>query len=294
MNAVAIHGFRCPLPAGWEVVGTWGGWRKGHLVVAEGRQPRLSVTWRRHQAAPDLVRTLRGAGKRLERSHAAGTLVAHEAVGDDGRLGRWDSDGGAFHAATRYFPTAGLTLVVRQLAIGGSAIVRDAITGCTGWSEDAAWPWQIYDLDLTLPPQWRLEGIQQLVGLVRAVWFHLPPGAASPDQVLVMRRLACASRLLGNRTLGAWLRAGLATGEQVEHEHKTDGVVHMHGTAPASNWWRRWRGQRDERDFHAWIETPRDRLVMQEWKGRGPALPCLRPSADPQAGAPEPCRPVSA
>jgi hypothetical protein len=273
---VALHGFVIPLETGDEVVGTYGGWRRGHLLVAAGRQARLSISWARHAAAPDLSRTLRAAGRRSGPGQVAGLQVADEAIDGHARLGSWDSPQGAFHAAVRHLPAAGLTLVVRQLAPGGSAEMRTLIAAVHGVASDQAAPWRIYGLDLELPPSWRLEGLQQLAGLVRAVWFRYPGRALRPDQLLVMRRLACASRLLASSSLGDWVRSGLSRREQLTGSSEDGGLVHLSTTLPAGSWWRRLRGKSDRRELYAWTVAEGDRLVLQEWKGAADPLPCLR------------------
>jgi hypothetical protein len=273
---VAIHGIVVPLPAGYEVVGTYGGWRRGHLLIAEGRQARLSVSWARHAAAPDLSRTLRTAGNRPDPGHVAGQQVAEEVIDQRARLGSWDGAQGAFHAAVRHFPEAGITVVARQLAPGASQEMRILISAVRAIAPGQPAPWRIYGLDLELPPYWRLEGLQQLAGLVRAVWFRYPGQALRPDQLLVMRRLACASRLLAGSPLGDWVRSGLSQREQVTASSENASVVHLSTTLPSANWWRRLRGRPDRRELYAWRVADLDRLVVQEWKGAADPLPCLR------------------
>ncbi len=176
----------------------------------------------------------------------------------------------------RHLPAAGLTLVARQLAPGGSQDMRALIAAVRGVGLDQAAPWRIYGLDLALPPFWRLEGLQQLAGLVRAVWFRYPGRALRPDQLLVMRRMACASRLLGSASLGAWVRSGLSRREVVAGSSETGGLVHLSTTLPAATWWRRLRDSRDRRELYAWTVAEGDRLMVQEWKGAADPLPCLR------------------
>jgi hypothetical protein len=280
-HAVAIHGLRCPLPASWDVVGTYGSWRKGHLLVAEDRQPRLALSWVRGAAAPDLERSLLAAGRRLARHHIGGVLVGREALGDHGLLGHWDGEQGAFHAAVRHLPAAGATLIARQLAPGAAAPLRAVVAGAEAGAVDQPAPWQLYGVAVRLPAWWRLEGVQQLAGLTRAVWFRHPGGAAAPDQVLVVRRLACAARVLAGRTLAAWVRDGLAGNERAVAEDERDGVAHVRAERPAASWLRRLRGRVDRREFHAWIEAGSDRLLLQEWKGADQPLPCLRDTQSP-------------
>jgi hypothetical protein len=281
-NLLAMHGLRCRLPDDWEPVGTYGTSRKGYVLVAEGREARLSVSWERDAITPDLERSLSAVGKRLRREHGCGEVAAREAVGRDGLMGHWDSPAGEFHAAVRHFPEAKLTLIARQLAPGPAAPVRQAVSEAEGWAEHQSAPWQLYGLDLMLPPWWRLEGIQQLAGLVRGVWFHHPDGKLRVDQVLVVRRFACASRLIAGTTFAAWIKAGLQARERVEAENEADGVLHLGTLRPGKTWWRRLRGQEERRDFHAWIEDPADRMVLQEWSGEGRPLPCLRRTQSPQ------------
>jgi hypothetical protein len=289
---IALHGLCCTLPAGCEVVATYGDWRRGHLVVAAGRLPRLALTWRRHRAAPDLQRTLTGAGRQLARGDVAGEPAGRSALGSDGLLGRWRSPDGDFHAGVRTLAAAGTTLVARQLRPGGEAEIRDLLGAAQAHGDAEPWPWRLYGLEADLPPWWRLEGVQQLAGLARAVWFHQPPGQARPDQVLVLRRLACAGRVLAGRTLESWLRGGLARGETVHAValHPGGDQLALATSLPARSWWSRLRGRRATRSLHAWIDAGDDRLTLQEWRGEprgGGPLPCLRRSAP--AAIPQPC-----
>lgn len=291
VDPLALHGLCCTLPAGCEVVATYGDWRRGHLIAAADRTPRLALTWRRHRAAPDLQRTLATAGRRLTRGDVVGEPAGQSALGADGVIGRWRSPGGAFHAGVRTVATAGVTMVARQLQPGTQEELGSFLRSVEAHGEDAPWPWRLYGLDADLPPWWRLEGVSQLAGLARAVWFHQPRWAARPDQVLVLRRLACASRVLAGRTLVDWVRSGLGRNEVVtsvgpgaDVEHGADaehgaGLMGMTTSVPARSWWGRICGQRATRSLHAWIDATDDRLTLQEWTGNGEALPCLRRSA---------------
>ena len=205
-----------------------------------------------------------------------GRQVGEEALDACTWLGRWDAPAGTYHALARHLPTSGLTLVLRQLAPGSGAELTTLGAAVQGVHVNQAAPWRIYGLDLELPSGWRLEGLQQLAGLVRGVWFHYGPRALRPDQALVMRRMACAGRLLGDGSMRDWVRGGLGYGERATGEHEQDGVVRVSTTAPATNWWRRWCGRHDQREIHAWRIAAGDRLMVQEWKGLGAPLPCLR------------------
>jgi len=275
---IAIHGVSCQVPAGWEVVGTYGGWRKGHLLVAAGREPRVSVSWRRHAEAPDLARTLHAAGSRLDRSHVAGTLMRQDELATNLLLGAWTGPQGDFHAAVRHFPAQEVTVVARQLAPGPSEPLRQLISSVQAVAARDGSRWAIYGLALDLPAWWRLEGLQQLAGLVRGVWFRYPQGRLRPDQVLVMRRLACASRLLQGRTLGAWVQGGLVRHERVVGDDEHQGLVHLSTELPSAHLWRRLIGRRDRREIYAWTQPAGDRLLVQEWRGATDPLPCLRDS----------------
>lgn len=284
-DTLALHGLRCTLPAGCEVVATYGDWRRGHLIIAAERTPHLALTWRRHRAAPDLQRTLASAGRRLTRGDVVGEPAGCNALGSDGLVGRWRSPLGDFHAGVRTMAAAGVTVVARQLRPGIQSELAAFLRTTEAYTDDAPWPWRLYGIEADLPPWWRLEGVSQLAGLARAVWFHQPRWAARPDQVLVLRRLACANRVLAGRSLADWVRSGLGRSEVVTTvDHRADadadaGLMRMTTSVPARSWWGRVRGRRATRCLHAWVDAGDDRLTLQEWAGDGEPLPSLRRTA---------------
>ena len=290
VGLIALHGLCCTLPAGCEVVATYGDWRRGHLIAAADRTPRLALTWRRHRAAPDLARTLASAGRRLAGGDVVGELAGQEALGADGVIGRWHSPSGDFHAGVRTIAAAGVTLVARQLCPGAAPEIRTVLRSAEAHGDEAPWRWRLYGLEADLPPWWRLEGVQQLAGLARAVWFHQPRWMARPDQALVLRRMACAGRVLAGRPISEWVRSGLGRGEVVTaitHDANAE-QLRMTTSVPARSWWGRLRGRRATRCLDAWIDVDDDRLTLQEWTGEGAALPCVRrslPTTQP-AGVP--------
>lgn len=286
---VAWQGLVLHLPDGCEIAGTYGAWRDGQMLVARDRQPSLSISWKRETLRPELDRTLAAAVKRLRKELPQAQAVGDEAAGSDGLLRRFTAPGGDRAVAVRHYREAGVTLVWRQLAPGPG--FGDAVRAAEAVASDAPAPWIIHGLDLTLPPWWRVEGVQALAGLTRGVWMRYPDGRVKPDQVLVVRRMACASRVLANRTPSAWLQSTLQRNETVISETRLDEAWRLHCRRPGATWWRRLRGRTEERYFDLWLDEPADRLTIQEWTGQGTPLPCLRQPAVPHgsplpAGAP--------
>lgn len=279
---VAWQGIRLHLPADHEIAGTYGFWRDGHLLVACERQPRLSVTWKRERLRPDLERTMASAVKRLMKENRGAQPLGDEAAGADGLLRRFSTTGGDRAVAARHFADAGVTVVWRQLAAAGAGEFGDGVRACEAFAKDAAVPWAIHGLDITLPAWWRCEGVQALPGLTRGVWMRYEDEQVKPDQVLVLRRLACAGRVLAGRSIAAWLRASLHPRETAEETLRPDDAAELRCSRPGATWWRRLRGLREDRRMIAWLDVEADRLTVQEWTGRGEPLPCLRHRAAAQ------------
>lgn len=283
---VAWQGLTHRLPADWEVAGTYGDWRTGSLLFARDREPMLRVSWQRTKVAADLQRTLARAQRRLMKETGFAALPTVEAVGKDGALARCvGREGQEMALAVRVFAT-GVTAIWRQLRPGGPAELRAVAAATVAVRDDEPKRWAIHGLDCTLPADWRCEGVQALAGLSRGVWFHTRGRLQLTDQVLVLRRMACAARVVGERGLEAWLRSRLERRETAEAEPLADGAVHLTCRRPARNWWRRLRGGHDIRHLHAWIESDTDRLNIQEWKGSGEPLACLRNRAPAQGSTP--------
>lgn len=274
---VALHGWEFPLPGDAELAGTSGHARQGWMLLARGREPLARVAWRRHDATPDLDRSLDKAGEELCRRGGCQRLTVRRAVGDHQRQGEWDGPTGTWHAAVRYFPGTQLTLAVTALV--PDLAVAELMAAAQAQAPDAPWRWCAYGLDADLPSWWRLVGMQAYAGLVRAVWDHRPQERFRADALVVLRRHACAARLLAGRDPAAWLAAGLDRPERIEAQSVADEVVRLVVSRPAAIWWQRIRGRRDQRVLHAWQETEADRLVVQEWRGDGEPLPCLRRAA---------------
>ena len=272
---VAWQGLTLRLPQGWEVAGTYGNWKSGHLLLARDRAPVLRVSWERRREPIDLDRTLAKAAKRVQRETGCQALPGQESAGPDGAVLRCQGRSSEIAVGARRFAEAGLTVVWRQLAPSSVAGLTAMVRASDAVGEDAPAAWCMHGLACTLPPWWRNEGVQALAGLTRAVWFRYPQGRRGADQVLVLRRLACASRVLAGRPLEAWLRTTLHANETATAEPNPGGV-RLACTRPAANWWRRWRGRADGRQFHAWIDDAEDRVTVQEWVGGGEPLACLR------------------
>ncbi len=284
MNGVALHGIGCPLPAGWEAVGTAGGWRRGQaLIAAADGPPLLAVGWARETAMVEAPRVLEALERRMRRELGCGERRACSAI-TGGLLARWSAPAGELCGGVRWLPDsdgrpagAGVTLVVRALAPAGVAATHAAVAGAWARRDGQATPLRIYGLDLELPPWWRLEGVQQLAGLVRALFLHHPQGRL--DRIagaLVVRRYACAERVLAGRTPAAWITDQLGRRESVVGSGVSDGVTAVRTRRPAHGWLRRLTGGSEGRSFHTWLETGGERLVLQEWYGTGTPVMCLR------------------
>lgn len=279
---VAWQGLSLRLPAEWEVVGTYGDWRSGNLLLARGRSPVLRVSWSRRRERPDLARTLAKAAKRVARETGCAALPGHEAAGPEGGVVRCQGRSSEIAVGARHFSDVGVTVVWRQLAPWSVAELAAMVRLSAAVGDDDPAEWRIHGLACTLPPWWRNQGVQALAGLSRAVWFRYPHGRRRPDQVLVLRRMACAQRVLAGRSLEGWLRTTLHPDETATAHELDGGGVRLSCARPAANWWRRWRGRRDGREFHAWIDAAEDRLTVQEWTGGGDPPGCLRQGSSSQ------------
>jgi hypothetical protein len=284
-ESLAVHGIRLRCPSGWEIAGVYGGWRRGQLILSFQRQAILGVNWQRGRSAPDLPRSLRTIGRNIAKAERAQGEFSSQALGSDGLIGTWKfANGTCLLAAARDFRRSETTLLLRQLA--PFADLADIALAAETCGDSEATPWSMHGLAVTLPPWWRLEGMQHLAGLTRAVWCHYPNGRMRPDQVLVLRRLALASTLLAGKGPEAWIRSHLRRRETATTVSATAASCHLVCRQPARNWLRRLFGRIDERHIHAVVEHGSDRLVIQEWKGDGQALGCLLNDRDgPQGGA---------
>jgi len=281
---VALHGFACHVPSDWDLLVNRGNWTGGHLLFAWRRRPVCNLTWDRRARSPDFGRTLQSLESKIFKDHGALPDGA-STLGPGGQLGRYQAPEGRYHvAAFRPEGDLPLSLVLRQLAPASEAALRRLVDSCRVYDEahSVRIPWAIHGLHIELPPQWRLTGIQEYVGLVRAVWQHHVGSVNKTDQVLVMRRYACASHLLTDGDIGAWIRSRMHKREELcEERVDEDGTWSAILTAPGTTMWRRLRGVIEQRHIHAWVEAGEDRLVIQEWKGSGEPPGCLRraPSA---------------
>ena len=122
-----------------------------------------------------------------------------------------------------------------------------------------------------------MEGMQNLVGLTRGVWMHYPKGDRRAADVLTIRRFAMGTLVLGDHSVEEWLCSHMNSKDKIV-ERQTDqaGITRVQIDVKPKGWIRRFRGERDKRIFYAWREEELDRLIVQEWKGRGIPLPCLR------------------
>lgn len=271
---IAFQGIEMFVPEGCELGGTMGHERSGWVLITRDRQPCMRIVWRRHAATPDLDRTLERAGQELQKIGGCGRLAVRTTPDDYQRCGIWDGPDGAWHAAVRWCPTTHVTLAATALIADQD--VAEIITTARIAGEADAWHWSMYGVDCELPAWWRLMGVQQYAGLTRAVWQHRPDGGVRTNQVLTMRRFACAHRMLAGHDLETWMRDGLGARERCISGHIADGIMRLEIEMPAALWWRRLRGGRDRRVLHGWVDDEHDRLFVQEWRGVGDPLPCLR------------------
>lgn len=273
---LALHGFSLRVPADWDLAVNAGEWRRGVLVLAADREARLSLSWERSRRKPDWDRSITTLATRAGREHQA-RVVQVEPRADGGRFVKLRADDGDRHAVLfQPDPQQGLLVVLRQLAPGGSDVLRELASATRAHPTDAPLPWSLHGLRCTLPPTWRLVGVHNLLGLQRAVWFRTLREGRRPDALLVLRRYACASQQLGEGSIGAWLRSRLGPGETIVTDNENDLGYQGISDGPGSTWWRRFRKIRERRHLYAWREPELDRLILQEFKGAAPELPCLR------------------
>ena len=278
LTPFAAHGFHCLIPETWELQVFKGPWQGGHLVFVDHRTPTLALTWERTGRNPDFSRTLRVVAKRLERDIDARLVRTDPIPGRMGSMARFAANGGEFVVAMLVpDPEQNLVIVLRQLTPGAPRDLYQAMESLHVYPSDAAIPWRFHGLALDLPPWWRLHSSQLMVGMARAVWFHRPHNCVKTHAVLVMRRYACASRLLDEGDVGAWLTQRLSHDEMIDTQQTdSDGTVQMRVLGPGSSLWRRLWRKHETRHLAVWVDDPADRLVVQEWKGLGRPLPPLR------------------
>ncbi|MFW5698838.1 MAG: hypothetical protein ACOCYN_03195 [Planctomycetota bacterium] len=284
----AIHGFSFRIPATWELRVNKGYWGNGYQMFIDHRTPTLNLTWERFSRTPDYDRTVARMAKRAtQHSDLKVTKVEPITGSRQGLRVRLEGSEGVFHAAVlRPDPDVNLVLVIRQMLPGSALPLNRLVDSSHALAEDAPTPWRFHGLALDLPPWWRLHGTEHMVGLTRAVWFHRPKNRLKTAGVLVLRRYACASRILREITIDRWIEERLEKRETMrQRAYASDGTFSAIADAPGLSPWRRLRGVREERHLAAWIEEGEDRLVVQEWKGAGPPLPPLRYPQDPKDGA---------
>ena len=106
---------------------------------------------------------------------------------------------------------------------------------------------------------------------------NYPSGDRRATDVLTIRRFAMGEHILENRSVEEWLCSHMNAHDKIT-ERSTDetGITLVKTEIKPKSWIRRFKGERDSRVFYAWREEEMDRLLVQEWKGQGEALPCLR------------------
>ncbi len=282
-TGLALHGWACDLPPGAEPAATFGTWRSGQVLLSIDRKPLVGVSWERTALSPDEAKTLLKIAKRLRAEHGAPVAPSGGQSDDLTRHGGGivaiavATRAGLFRASLRRIDTAGVTLIARDLspeAVDHAGILASA----EAWPVDAPWPWRIYGLDEVLPPWWRLESIEHVAGLVRALFFRFPPGRWRPGEqgrreraVLVLRRWALAARVLAGKTPAEWLAGAIRSDETIEavRELPPAGTIEATVRGPGATLWRRLRKQRDVRRFRLRFQPDIDRLTVAEFKGEG-------------------------
>jgi hypothetical protein len=276
---LALHGWRTEHPADWDMVVNRGTWNEGYLVLADGRHARINITWERLKRTPDLDRTLRRLDSRIRKDAGKGryTLSSIEDLLDRGKFMRWVGPDGDVHGAIVRAQSAAVVFVIRDLAPSDGLNVKRLALACDAYADNLETDWKLYHIDVTLPPWWRLEGLQNLVGLTRAVWMNYPGGDRGATDVLTIRRFAMAKHILSDHSLEEWLCSHMNSHDTITERSTDDsGITRAETRIKPKSWIRRFRGERDKRVFYAWREEEMDRLFVQEWKGTGEALPCLR------------------
>ena len=276
---LSLHGWQTEHPAHWDVVVNRGLWDDGYLVLADGRHARVNLTWERLKRTPDLDKTLRRLDQRISKDAGRGryTLTSVEDILDRGKYMRWVGPDGDVYGAIIRAVSAPVIFVLRDLEPSDGLHIKRMALACDAYANDQATTWNLHGINVELPPHWRLEGLQNLVGLTRAVWMNYPAGDRRAADVLTIRRFAMGSHILASVSPEEWLVSHINKGDKiVERQTASDGITVIKTEITPKGWIRRLRGERDSRIFHVWREDPLDRLVVQEWRGRGNPLPCLR------------------
>ncbi|TVR15981.1 MAG: hypothetical protein EA401_02070 [Planctomycetota bacterium] len=279
-TTLSLHGWRTQHPAHWDLVVNRGMWSEGFIVLADGRHGKVNITWQRLKRTPDLDKTLRRLDNRIAKDAGRGrfTLANIDDIPGRGKFMRWvGSDGDVFGAIVRA-TDAPMIFVLRDVEPSDGRTLKRIALACTGDLDDAPTRWIMHGIDIDLPPYWRLEGLQNLVGMTRGVWMHYPDGGQKASDVLTLRRYAMASHLLDGTSLEEWLVDHLNPKDFMleRRTDRTTGITTVDCEVQAKGWIRRLRGERDPRIYHAWLEPEMDRLMVQEWRGQGTPLPCLR------------------
>lgn len=278
-KTLALHGWHTEHPADWDVVVNRGLWEDGFIVLADGRHGRVNLTWQRLKRTPDLDKTLRRLDQRISKDAGRGryALTNIEDIPGRGKFMRWVGRDGDVYGAIVRAVSAPVIFVLRDVEPSDGLAVKRMALACDALPDQEPTTWNLHGINVQLPPWWRLEGLQNLVGMTRAVWMHYPAGDRRAADVLTIRRFAMASHLLKDLSMEEWLVQHLNPRDRVvERLTLPDGVTKVHSEVTPKGWIRRLRGERDPRIFYAWQEEEWDRLVVQEWRGRGNPLPCLR------------------
>lgn len=282
-RCIAVHGWSMIVPREWEPVQVKGSWESGNCLLVHDREGRLSLTWERKARTPNLDKTLSAVDRQIQRErNDKPAIIAREAYGSDGLMARWAGPDEEILAAIHHLRDSQTTFIVRQLSGGPQDTFRGILDSLKIFTDGATVQWRLHGVEVDLPPAWRLTNIQHTIGAIRTIWFKYRGTSSKIESVLTLRRYACASRLLHNSTPADWLRRHMGKRERITGERSIGqwDTIEIDIEAPATTWWERLWGKKSQRRYHLWVEPKADRFVIQEWRGKGSPLQCLRRGED--------------
>jgi hypothetical protein len=279
-TTLALHGWQTEVPEDWDVVVNRGSWREGYVVLAHGRHGTCNLTWERRSRTPNLDKTLMGLDRRMRKESKNRNplqMAHHDGLAGHGRWGCWVGPLGDLYGGIVHREDQGITFILRDVEPSDGHDLRRVALGCNAGKDGDPSRWTLHGIDVTLPPWWRLEGLQNLVGMVRGVWFRYPDGGTRSDGVCSIRRFAMAERLLNGDSVEQFLVDRMNPKDNLaERFTDGDGTTKVTVETPLPGWFNWLRGQRGPRIFWAWRDREWDRLTVQEWRGRRNPLECLR------------------
>ena len=94
------------------------------------------------------------------------TLSGVEDLLDRGKFMRWVGPDGDVHGAIVRAESAAMVFVIRDLALSDGLNVKRLALACDAYRDDIETDWNLHDINVTLPPWWRLETCK--------IWLALP------------------------------------------------------------------------------------------------------------------------